>query len=104
MCVLEPDHQALLFQLPNLNLPPYQKQTRKPKQEMSYLVGLLWLFSIRLQKLTVFSCQLLDQLNSSNVISLLKLAQNPCLKGGRKSKQILKSTVPGHGTATRFQP
>lgn len=69
---------------------------------MSYLLCLLQWSAIRLQKLAVFSCQLLDQLNPSNVISSLELAQNPCLKGGRKSKQILKSTVPGHDTATDF--
>lgn len=93
---------ALLFQFCDLNLPPPPERNRKPKQEMSYLFCLLWWFSIRLQKLAVFSRQLLDQLNPSDVISSLKLAQHPCLKGGRKSKQILKSTIPGHDTTTNF--
>lgn len=93
---------ALLFQFCDLNLPPLPERNKKPKQEMSYLFCLLQWFSIRLQKLAVFSRQLLDQLNPSDVISSLELAQNPCLKGGRKSKQILKSTIPGHDTATNF--
>lgn len=94
---------ALLFQFCDLNLPSTPERDKQPKQEMSYLFCLLRWFPIRLQKLAVFSRQLLDQLDPSNVISSLKLAQDPCLKGGRKSKQILKSTVPGHDTTTDFK-
>lgn len=73
-----------------------------PKRKRAYVFRFLLFFFVRLQKLIVFSCQLLDQFNSSDIISLLKLAHHPCLKSWRKSEDILKSTVPGHDTTAKF--